>query len=49
MEETGNLVEAVELYKELEKSYPNPEIIKIRLDAIEAREKKNIPVVLKEK
>ena len=48
IEETGNLAEAVELYKELEKSYPNPEVIKIRLDAIEAREKKNTPMALKE-
>lgn len=48
IEETGNLAEAVELYKELEKSYPNPGVIKIRLDAIEAREKKNTPMALKE-
>lgn len=48
IEETGNLAEAVELYKELEKSYPNPDVIKIRLDAIEAREKKNTPMALKE-
>ncbi|MBI5047760.1 MAG: tetratricopeptide repeat protein [Deltaproteobacteria bacterium] len=48
IEETGNLAEAITLYKELEKSYPNPGVIKIRLDAIEAREKKNIPVALKE-
>ncbi|MBI3755069.1 MAG: tetratricopeptide repeat protein [Deltaproteobacteria bacterium] len=47
IEETGNLAEAVELYKELEKSYPNPDVIKIRLDAIEAREKKNTPVARK--
>ncbi|MBI5327681.1 MAG: tetratricopeptide repeat protein [Deltaproteobacteria bacterium] len=48
IEETGNLAEAIGLYKALEKSYPNPGVIKIRLDAIEAREKKNTPMALKE-
>lgn len=47
IEETGNLAEAMRLYKELEKSYPNPEIIKVRINAIEARENKNTPVALK--
>jgi len=48
IEETGNLAEAVRLYKELEKGYPNPEVVKVRIEAIEAREKKNTPVALKD-
>lgn len=40
IEEIGNLTEAMRLYKELEKDYPNPEVIKIRIAGIEAREKK---------
>ena len=48
IEETGNLDEAMELYTELEKSYPNPDAIRVRMDAIEERENKNIPVARKE-
>jgi TolA-binding protein len=47
IEETGNLAEAMRLYKDLENSYPNPEIIKLRIDAIETRENKPSPVALK--
>ena len=38
----------MELYTELEKSYPNPDAIRVRMDAIEERENKNIPVARKE-
>ncbi|OGQ11738.1 MAG: hypothetical protein A3G39_00260 [Deltaproteobacteria bacterium RIFCSPLOWO2_12_FULL_43_16] len=48
IEEAGNIAEAMELYKELEKSYPNPEVIRVRMEGIDAREKKNTPVALKE-
>jgi len=44
----GNLDEAMELYTELEKSYPNPDAIRVRMDAIEERENKNTPVARKE-
>lgn len=48
IEEEGNLTEAVRLYIELEKSYPNPEIIKMRIAGIETREKKNALLGAKE-
>ncbi len=49
IEETGNLTEAMSLYRELEKSHPNPDVIKLRINGIEGRENKNIPATLKEK
>ncbi|HAG51184.1 MAG TPA: hypothetical protein DHU69_08490 [Deltaproteobacteria bacterium] len=48
IEEMGNLTEAVELYRELEKSYPNPDIIRVRIEGIESRENKTFPIALKE-